>query len=149
MDRFHFVKTCSLGCIAIGAFGILQEGCTGSKFITSTILNDVMIVPLSVFEKLIKGKKQFRKYVLLQNEKLRYPIYLYRFSAQEYSALYMQCTHQGYELTAFGDRVVCSAHGSEFDNRGKVTNSPADKPLISFSVKIIDQHLNIYLKYHE
>jgi Rieske Fe-S protein len=58
----------------------------------------------------------------------------------------MQCTHQGNELSAYGDKLVCSAHGSEFDNRGNVTNSPADKPLKSFQVTIKNNSLNISLK---
>jgi Rieske Fe-S protein len=114
--------------------------------ITAQIMDDSLIVPLSNFEVSKENEKTFRKYIVVQNEKLQYPIYVCRFSETEYTALYMRCTHQGAELTAYGDKMVCSAHGSEFDNRGNVTNSPADKPLKSFPVTIENQNLKISLK---
>jgi Rieske Fe-S protein len=58
----------------------------------------------------------------------------------------MRCTHQGAELTAYGDKLVCSAHGSEFDNKGNVQNAPAEKPLKTFPVFIDNKTLKISLK---
>ncbi len=146
MDRKEFLMKCSFACLGVSAIGLLLQSCTGSKMITGEIVGENMIVPLTDFE-VVKGKKKsFRKYILIRNEKLQYPIYVYRFSEKEYTALYMQCTHQGAELTAYGDKMVCSAHGSEFDNRGNVANLPADKPLKSFLTFIDNQNLKISLK---
>jgi Rieske Fe-S protein len=82
----------------------------------------------------------------VNNPQLQYPIYVFRFSENNYTALYMQCTHQGNELTAYGEKLVCSAHGSEFDNTGNVTNGPASKPLRTFPIKLGSQNILISLK---
>jgi Rieske Fe-S protein len=146
MDRKEFIKTCGFACLGVSTLGMLLQSCAGSKIISAQILGDNIIVPLADFKVIKNNTTSFRKYLVIQNEKLQYPICVYRFSDQEYSALYMQCTHQGAELTAYGDKMVCSAHGSEFDNKGNVTNAPADKPLKKFPTDIDNQNLKISLK---
>lgn len=146
MDRKRFIKTCGFACLGASALGTILQGCVGAKMVNAEISGDNMIVPLSDFEVLKKGVKSFRNYIVVQNDLLQFPICVYRFSESDYTALYMRCTHQGAELTAYGDKLVCSAHGSEFDNRGLVTGSPADKPLRSFQVTKEDQQLKISLK---
>lgn len=146
MDRKEFIKTCGFACLGTITLGLLLQSCAGSKIISAQILGDNIIVPLSDFEVTKNNTKSFRKHLVIQNDKLQYPICVYRFSAKEYSAFYMQCTHQGAELTAYGDKMVCSAHGSEFDNKGNVTNAPADKPLKSFPTEIDHQNLKILLR---
>lgn len=146
MNRSEFIKTCGFACLGMSSLGLLLQSCVGSKIITAQIVGENIILPLVDFEILKNNEKIFRKYVVIQNEKLQYPICVYRFSAQEYTAIYMQCTHQGAELTAYGDKMVCSAHGSEFDSKGNVTNAPADRPLKSFPVQIENQFLKISLK---
>ena len=47
---------------------------------------------------------------------------------------------------AAGDYLQCPAHGSEYDNRGKVTNGPADKDLRTFPVTIDNNQLFIDLR---
>jgi Rieske Fe-S protein len=146
MNRKEFLKTCGFACLGSTALGILLQGCAGSKMITAEIIGENMIVPISNFEILKDDTKSFRKYLVVQNPKLQYPIYLYRFSDIEYLALYMRCSHQGAELTAYGDKLVCSAHGSEFDTKGNATSAPADKPLKTFPVTMDNQNLKISLR---
>ena len=67
-------------------------------------------------------------------------------SEQEYSALWMKCTHQGTELHAFGDRLQCPAHGSEFTKNGAVQNGPAADPLRTFPVVVDSNVLKINLR---
>ena len=94
-----------------------------------------------------KGKNnEFKKYVIVQNEILQYPICVFRFSGNEYAALWMRCTHQGTELQVFGDKLQCPAHGSEFTSRGLVQNGPADMKLRSFPITIENNQLKISLK---
>jgi len=146
MDRMEFIKTCGYACLGVSSVGFLLQSCTSSKMISAQISGEHILVPLSVFELIKNNVKTFRKYIIVQNEKLQYPIYVCRFSETEYTALYMRCTHQGAELTAYGDKMVCSAHGSEFDNKGNAQSLPADKPLKSFPVFIDNQNLKISLK---
>ena len=58
----------------------------------------------------------------------------------------MKCTHQGTELQAAGDHLHCSGHGSEFDNRGKVSQGPAEQQLRTFKVIVNEDKLLIELK---
>lgn len=75
-----------------------------------------------------------RDYVIVRNDAMEFPIYIYRFSDDNYSAMLMKCTHQGNELQASGDHLHCSAHGSEFNNRGIVAQGPAEENLRTFKV---------------
>ena len=142
MNRKEFIKTCGYACLSATVFTPLLQGCVSTKSITALIEGENLHVPMSSFEK----DGNFLKYLVVNNSKLQYPIYVFRFSENEYTALYMQCSHQGNEVTAYGEKLVCSAHGSEFDNKGNVTNGPASSPLRSFQTKIKNQNILITLK---
>ncbi len=146
MDRKVFIKTCGYACLGASTLGLLLQSCVGSKMIAGQITGDHLTVPLTTFEELKKEAIVFRKYIVVTHNQLKYPICVYRFSDTEFIALNMQCTHQGTELTVYGDKMVCSAHGSEFDNKGNATHPPADKPLRSFPVHIVNKSLLISLK---
>ena len=77
---------------------------------------------------------------------MTFPICLYRFSDDNYSALLMKCTHQGSELNASGDHLHCPSHGSEFNNKGKVTQGPAEEDLRSFKVMTYGEKIFIDLR---
>ena len=70
---------------------------------------------------------------------------MFRFSDTEYSALLMKCTHQGNELSASGDHLTCSAHGSEFTNMGAVAQGPAERTLRQFKVSVDPEKILIDL----
>ncbi len=142
MERKEFIKSCSFACLGATSIGVLLQSCVSSKNITASISENNLVISTSDF----LAKDKFHKYVIVNNEQLQYPIYVFRFSESEYSALYLQCTHQGNELNAYGDKLVCSAHGSEFDNKGNVTNGPAMSPLRSFPVQVKNQDILISLK---
>jgi Rieske Fe-S protein len=91
-------------------------------------------VPKSEFRFLKKDQEVIRQYVIVRNDSLEFPIYVYRFSENEYSAVLMKCTHQGTELHASGDHLNCPAHGSEYTNKGVVDQGPAEKDLRAFNV---------------
>jgi nitrite reductase/ring-hydroxylating ferredoxin subunit len=143
MERKDFLKTCGFACLSGGLFVSMLESCGSTKIISGKISDSDLIVPVSSF--LIKENK-FRKYIVVQNEKLQYPICLYRFNEQQYSALLMRCTHQGTELQVFGDKLECPAHGSAFNNKGIVQNGPAGIDLRTFPVTIQHDQINISLK---
>jgi Rieske Fe-S protein len=143
MERKDFLKTCGFACLSGGLFVSMLESCGSTKIISGKISNSDLIVPASSF--LIKENK-FRKYIVVQNEKLQYPVCLYRFNEQQYSALLMRCTHQGTELQVFGDKLECPAHGSAFNNKGVVQNGPASINLRTFPVTIQHDQINISLK---
>jgi Rieske Fe-S protein len=142
MDRKEFIKTCGYACLGATLFAPLLQSCVPTKSVTAVIEGENLLVSVSNF---IKDGKPLN-YIVVNNTQLQYPIYLFRFSDAEYTALYMQCTHQGNELSAYGEKLVCSAHGSEFNNKGEVTNGPASNPLRSFPTKLENQNILISLK---
>ena len=142
MNRKEFIKNCGYACLGVSVFAPLLQGCVSAKSITAIIEGENLFVPLSNFEK--DGK--ILKYLVVNNSKLQYPIYVFRFSESNYTALYMQCSHQGNEITAYGEKLVCSAHGSEFDNKGNVTNGPASSPLRRCQTNLSNQNILISLK---
>jgi Rieske Fe-S protein len=142
MDRKEFIKSCGYACLGVTIFAPIFNSCVSTKSINALIEGENLIIPKSDF---IRDEK-WLKYLLVNNVQLKYPIYVFRESEQNFTALYLQCTHQGNELNAYGEKLVCSAHGSEFDNQGNVTNGPAKKPLRSFPVRTDHQNIFISLK---
>jgi Rieske Fe-S protein len=143
MERKAFLKTCGMACLSGAVLTALMEGCTSSRQINGTISDSDMVIPVSAFH---NGKDGHKTYVVVNNDKMKYPICVYRFSETAYTALLMRCTHQGAELQVFGDRLECPAHGSEFNNHGAVQNGPADENLRSFPVLLQNNQLYISLK---
>lgn len=142
MDRKDFIKTCSFACLGATSASLILQSCVAGKNLSASIEGENLVVLKSSFIK----QEDFLKYVIVRNESLQFPIYLFRISENEYTALYLKCTHQGMELNAYGDKIVCSAHGSEFNNKGTVTNGPAVDPLKSFPVLTDNQNILISLK---
>jgi Rieske Fe-S protein len=143
MERKEFIKTCGFACLGGLLLSSVFEGCASGKVITGTIENSDLVVPEVSF---IQTNSSFKKYVVVQHDSLKYPVCVYRFSATEYTALLMRCTHQGAELQVFGDRLECPAHGSQFDDKGQVKNGPADTNLRTFPVTIQNNQIHISLK---
>jgi Rieske Fe-S protein len=145
MDRKEFIKTCSMGCLGMAVVTPLIQSCAGARMITVDLVGEQLILPVSEFEILKKEKKEYRPYIIVQNPKLQYPIAVYRHGEGDYNALLMRCTHQGTELRAFGSKLQCPAHGSEFGNNGEVNNGPADEVLRKFPVTLENGQLKISL----
>ncbi len=146
MDRKDFLRTCGLACVGGIGMATVFQSCTTTKLLGGKIVGDDIIVSTSDFETRNRGQVYFKKYIVVQNDMLQYPICVYRKNENEYTALWMRCTHQGTELQVFGDKLQCPAHGSEFDSKGTVQNGPADIKLRAFPVTIEKDQLKISLK---
>ena len=142
MERKAFLKTCGFACLGSSVLIGALESCGTSKMVTGTINNSNLVVPMTAFQ----SNGAYNKYIVVQQEQLKYPICVYRFSQTEYSAVLMRCTHQGAELQVFGDKLECPAHGSTFSNTGQVKNGPADTNLRTFPVIVQNDQLLISLK---
>ncbi|HAL53830.1 MULTISPECIES: Rieske (2Fe-2S) protein [Sphingobacterium] len=145
MDRKEFIKQCGYACISSSLAILLLEGCASSKIVSGVIVDSDIVVPIAAFLS-GKGEEYYRKYIVVDHTLLKYPICVFRYGENDYSALLMQCTHQGAELQVFGDRLQCPAHGSEFDNKGKVKNGPADTHLRTFPITIFNNQIKISLR---
>lgn len=146
MNRRTFVKQTCITCVSGGLIPLLISSCQATHYTSGVIDNAGVHVPKSEFIYVKNEKTLTRQYIIIQNDKLEFPIYLYRFSDNEYSALWMKCTHQGAELQASGDSLHCPSHGSEFTNKGAVSNGPAEKKLRSFPILVQTDTITIDLR---
>src|SRR5688500_1465520 len=97
MNRREFTTTC-ISCVAGTLVAPLVSSCQSTHYATGTLEKDGISISPSEFSYMKKDRPVLRDYILVRNDALEFPIYLYRFSETEYSALLMKCTHQGNEL---------------------------------------------------
>mgnify|MGYP005989182507 CR=1 FL=1 len=145
MDRKGFLKSCGYACVSGVALATLFQGCGSSKTVNGILKESHLIVDLADFIQVKKGKNSYRKYLIVQNKAMNFPICLYRNGEKDYKALHLSCTHQGVELQVFGEQLVCPAHGSEFNKEGKVVTGPAFTDLRSFPVQVQENKIQITL----
>jgi Rieske Fe-S protein len=146
MNRRKFITTGCVSCLSGGLLLSVLDSCSSTKMINAAILDSDMIVPLKHFESQKNEKIGYKSYLIVHNDKLQYPVCIYRFDEKTFKALLMKCTHQGTELQVFGDKLQCPAHGSEFNNHGGVESGPASAPLRLLPVTISHDELKISLK---
>ncbi len=146
MDRRNFIKSACLTCAgSIGAAWLLQ-GCSSHKYLTNVVVKDnKLVVKRSEFILLKKEKTIEQKFLIIKPESLSFPIAIYKISNNEYKACYLQCTHQGCELSPHETMMVCPCHGAEFNTKGEVTNGPAETNLKSFLTSIDNENIYIQL----
>lgn len=144
MERKEFIQHIGTSCLACLGVSFLFDSCVATHYVEGLESKNGLKIGKNEF--LIESeKKRFRKYLIVKNKKLDYPIVVYRFSDNDYNALLLRCTHQGYELNVNGDLISCTAHGSEFTNKGVVTQGPAERNLKSFPVTIEQNFINIII----
>jgi Rieske Fe-S protein len=146
MDRRKFIKESCAVCVSAAAITGLISSCSSTRYISGKLGKDGLTIDKNEFVSKQRNKKGYLPFIIVRNEALLYPVCIYRFSENNYSALWMRCTHQGTELQASGDRLQCPAHGSEFDNQGTVKTGPADKALRSFPVTVSNNQIFIDLR---
>lgn len=146
MNRREFIASSCAACLGATVVSGLLSACTTTRYSGGTLGKDGLTISTDEFKTTQQRGNGYRAFVVVRNDNLQYPIYVYRFSETEYSALWMQCAHQGAELQAAGDQLHCPAHGSEFSNKGKVTNGPADRDLRTFPVTVNNNEIFIDLR---
>ena len=124
-------------CCGVSALSFLQS-CTGSKYISSKVVNGEV--------RILKSEFVENVYLVVETDKLPYPLYLYKNEMGEYSSFLMLCTHSNCELSATSKSLICPCHGSEFSVKGEVTQGPAQRDLKSFVCKQTETEIIIELK---
>lgn len=142
--REFITKTC-MACAGGSVLSSILSACSATHYVNGVFNANSISVSRKEFDYVKKDKISTRQFILVHHDKLEYPIYLFRISDNEYSALWMKCSHQGSELQASGDHLYCPSHGSEFDKNGNVTQGPAEKNLRSFPVTMEGETLLINL----
>jgi len=124
----------------------MVSSCVSTKYVTGKVAKDGIIIDKDDFKIKQKGGTAYSSFIIVRNEILKYPICIYRMNDEEYTALWMRCTHQGAELQASGDVLQCSAHGSEFNSKGHVRNGPANTALRAFTVTVTNNEIFVDLR---
>lgn len=146
MDRKDFFKSCGVICLSALSVSPLIQACTGAQYFAANELSGSYLkVHTNEFLLNKKGEKIDREFVLVKSEKLNFPIYLRKLENNVYAALWMECPHQGAELSVHGDYLSCPSHGSEFDKIGTVTIGPAQTNLRSFKTTVENSFILIHL----
>lgn len=146
MERKDFLKSCGFACF--GAIGVsaLVQSCTAFRQVNAPIINNQLHVPLTSFlQGSKKGEIQYKRYIIVRNEQLNYPLVVYRNTNNDYTALLLRCSHQFNELNVNGELLSCPAHGSEFNPKGEPVQGPAEMNLRSFTTTADTQNLYIQL----
>jgi Rieske Fe-S protein len=141
MKRKEFIQTCGLTCLSLIGLASVLESCAGTKHIQVSAENN----KLTLFKKDFLNKDKPRRYVIVRSDSLTHPIVVYRISDSEFKALLLQCSHQGMELSVNGDLLTCSAHGSEFNNKGEVVQGPAEQNLKHYPITHDNEKVYIHL----
>ena len=146
MKRRDFIRTSCLSCIGGSALTLALQGCSSAYYAKQIDLKqNELVIKKSEFVEIKKDKQSIRSVIVAKYEKLGFPIAIFRLDENQYSAIYLECTHQGNEVQPHGNYLVCEGHGSEFDNKGKVTQGPAEKALRTFAVKTDQENIYIIL----
>lgn len=146
MKRREFINTAGVTCA--GSLGLmwLLEACTTQKYIANTTIeNNRLTIAKSEFKIIKKKKTEEHKFIIVKTI-LSYPIALYKLNDNEYKALYLQCTHQGCEVTPAENMLVCPCHGAEYKTTGAVHQGPAEIALRTFETTSDSQNIYIHLK---
>lgn len=146
MNRRKFLKQSCSACLAVAAMPLILDSCLAISNSTGRLTDKGLVLRADDF--LLKDSKgsAYRASLIVRNDKLKYPICVYRTSDKDYNAIWMQCSHQGAELQAAGDQLHCPAHGSEFNKKGVVTAGPADVNLRTFPVTVNGNEIFIDLQ---
>ena len=146
MNRRKFLATSCLSCLAGSLGASLLAGCGSLPIVRAPIVGSDLVIPLTEFPRPGTPGGSSTVHLLVHNDRLEYPVCIYRDGGDRYHALWMQCTHQGTELQVIGDRIECTAHGSLFDRRGTVLQGPASTNLRSFPVHVDLDHVRVSLR---
>lgn len=144
MNRRKFIAQSCSACLSATAFAALLPACQPTQYVGGTLDKNGLILQKDDFKVGTKGS--YSSFIVVRNESLLFPICVYRFSDKDYSAIWLKCAHQGAEVNVVGNLLQCPAHGSEYDNRGRVTNGPAARNLRTFPVVVRQNDIFIDLR---
>ncbi len=146
MDRKEFITACGCACLGGSALMVLLQSCASmAHFAQTTFEKNQITIKKNEFVKTEKEKTVSRKFVLVNWKMSAYPICVYKINEDEYSALFMRCTHKACELRPHGNFLSCPCHGSEFSNKGMVQNPPAEQNLQTFKTTTDSEHIYIHV----
>jgi Rieske Fe-S protein len=140
MKRRTFLKQGCAMCLAMGtgtASGLLV-GCGTVAAFEGTVINGVLIVPISLFQDV-----DFR---VIRCDAVPYDIGVRKARDGSYVSLLLRCTHVANAVSPKGDGYECTLHGSRFDAVGKVLRGPAQRELARVPTVVAGKSLRILVE---
>ena len=127
-------------CLAVSSgmlIGSLASCATALPVYKTAIASNKISVPVALF-----ATSSFQ---LIQPQSLYYNIGLKKENDGSYTALLLRCTHADNQLIPAGNGFKCTLHGSAFDDEGRVTKGPAERPLKKYPTQIMNDQIIITL----
>lgn len=136
-SRRQFIKNSCLACMGMGSLATLLTACGSTQ---------AVFTPLQDKRKLVVPKEKFAatSSIIVKNKLLEFTILLVK-NNNSFKALQMRCTHNDVALSFTGKKLLCHAHGSEFDLNGKVIKDPAPKSLTEYPISEDAQNIYIHI----
>ncbi len=138
--RREFIKDTCTACLGTAFLGFTFSqltSCSSLPIYKTNLSQKTVNVPLTSFTE--------STLVIVRDMQVPYDVLVVKKSEQEYTALYMKCSHQENAVTATKSGLYCSSHGSTFDLDGNVTKEPALGPLKKFKTLLNETTLTIDL----
>jgi nitrite reductase/ring-hydroxylating ferredoxin subunit len=138
LERREFIKKGCFACMALGA-GIVSTSlasCSSFPVLQASVEGDRIALDPANFTSEINV-------ILLRTRKFDHDILVVKNIDSTYRAIYMECTHNKFSLSANKSQIFCTAHGAEFDFEGTVTKGPAAQKLKTFSV--VSEHGKLFV----
>ena len=86
MNRRNFIKNSCTACLSFTVISSLVSSCTTTKYIPGTLGKDGLLVTKDDFKVKQKGGTAYSSFIIVRNDALQFPICVYRFSDEEYTA---------------------------------------------------------------
>lgn len=138
--RREFIKDTCTACLGTAFMGFTFSqltSCSSLPIYKTNLTQKIVNVPLTSFAE--------SALVIVRDMQVPYDVLVIKKSEQEYTALYMKCSHKESAVTATKSGLYCSMHGSTFDLNGNVTKEPALEPLKKFKTSVNENTLTIDL----
>ncbi len=141
IERRKFITSACKACLLAGAGILITDliACSPSAKITRLPVNgNAVSLPLTLFTS--------APIQIVRPEGWIYDIAVRKISADQYEAIFLQCTHQQNQLLVNSNGYTCTLHGSRFNLEGEVEKGPAEIPLKRFATTVNQAQLIIQLK---
>lgn len=136
IDRRKFIKNSAAfaGICCIGSSTILQS---------CAVLAKSDFVVEEDWVKITRSKIAEGEFVIIEDDRLKHPVYVKHLKNDKYKAMLMRCTHNSCTVQAEGSLIVCPCHGGTFSDTGKPLSGPVDTALDTFKTYVDDN--NVYI----
>jgi Rieske Fe-S protein len=130
-------KVCLLGATTFSIAEFLVSCGTTAKGFKTTVTDNKIEVPLSLFD---TSNSQ-----IISPRNYEYEIAVQKNTDNTFQALLLRCTHQNNQLIPTGSGYYCSLHGSQYDKQGNVKKGPAEKGLPCLTIETTPTNLIIHI----